>query len=129
MFGENITIDGFNETKICIGDTFKIGGAIVQVSEPRQPCSTLNMRFNSSKMVKDFVAFGHCGAYLRVLEEGQVNPGDELHLLEKDPAGITLQEVFLALYPNNNVTKERYAEMLALPGLGEACKENLRKMT
>lgn len=127
MFGENLTIEGFNEMEICIGDVFKIGSAIIQISEARQPCSTLNMRFNSSKMVKDFVQFGYCGAYVRVLEEGKILPGDTMELISSDPAQISIHELFQALYPNNSISKSRYEQMLELTALGAACRSNLKE--
>lgn len=126
MFGENITVSDFNEKEISIGDVFRIGEAIVQVSEPRQPCSTLNMRFNSSKMVKQFVEHGYCGAYLRVIEAGRVKCNDSIEKIKASDKRLTLYEIFNLLYDRSASGKEIQAA-LDHPDLGIACKENLMK--
>lgn len=127
MFGENLTVEGFDEKEHSIGDIFSLGTSVVQISEPRQPCSTLNMRFNSKQMVKDFVSYGYCGAYLRVLQAGEVQPGDELIKTEASPIQITLHELFEILYKKSG-TPERVSKVLDHPSLGEACKKAIRKV-
>ncbi len=94
MFGENLTLSNFDERFVSIGDTFKVGEAIVQVSEPRQPCFKLNARFNASSMVKSFTAFGHSGMYLRVLQNGWVRPGDVFEMMEKGTPQLSVYDVF-----------------------------------
>lgn len=126
MFGENLTVQGFDEKMVSIGDKFKIGDALVQISEPRQPCSNLNLRFTSSKLVKQFVQHGYCGAYLRVLEEGKVNVGDTVELVERAADQLSLFEIFQLLYDRKaDPLKVTYA--INHPDLGEACKNNLRR--
>lgn len=93
MFGENLTVEGLNETEINIGDTFSIGSAVVQVSEPRRPCSVLGIRFGTQNMVKLFNNSAYPGIYVRVLEEGKIKVGDELKLLISNES-ITVAEVF-----------------------------------
>jgi MOSC domain-containing protein YiiM len=127
MFGENLTIDGFDEQEHSIGDVFELGTSIVQISEPRQPCSTLNMRFDSNQMVKEFVKYGFCGAYLRVIKPGEVKAGDQLIKIEKSKQEVTLHEIFQLLYKKNG-SAERALEVLGHPHLGDACKRELRKV-
>lgn len=80
MFGENLTVQGLHEKTVHIGDQFRIGSAIVQVTQPRMPCYKLGLRFGRSDMVRRFWSSGRSGFYLRVLEEGEVGAGDSVEL-------------------------------------------------
>jgi MOSC domain-containing protein YiiM len=91
-FGENITPLGFLEDDVCIGDVFQMGKAVVQITQPRQPCNTLASILNRPDMIKRVVDTGRTGYYLRVLKEGFVTAGDEMVRIEKHPAGITVTE-------------------------------------
>jgi MOSC domain-containing protein YiiM len=91
-FGENFTTEGLDESTVHIGDQFRIGEAVVEVTQPRLPCYKLGIRFGRPDMPKRFHASGRCGFYLAVLQEGQVRVGakwdritrhdDELSVLE-----------------------------------------------
>lgn len=81
-FGENFSVTGQDEETVCIGDTFKIGEAIVQVSQPRQPCGTLARRNRHKALVEEVLQTGWSGWYLRVLQEGFVCAGDRVDLIE-----------------------------------------------
>ena len=72
MFGENITIEGLDENNVKIGDIYKVGEALLQVSQPRQPCYKLGIKFGSQKVLKEFIAFAHPGVYVRVIQPGTV---------------------------------------------------------
>ena len=76
MFGENFTTTGLDERSVHIGDQFRIGGAVVEVTQPRLPCYKLGIRFGRPDMPKRFHASGRCGFYLAVLGEGEVGAGD-----------------------------------------------------
>ena len=76
MFGENFTTEGLDEESVHIGDQFRIGEAVVEVTQPRMPCYKLGIRFSRPDMPKRFHASGHCGFYLAVLREGEVGAGD-----------------------------------------------------
>ncbi|MDC0257299.1 MOSC domain-containing protein [Crocinitomicaceae bacterium] len=110
MFGENLTIEGLDETTLSIGDVFKVGDAIIEVSEPRQPCMKLNVRFNSSLAVKQFVAFGHSGVYFRVLKEGKVKPGDVFVLEAKGEPQLMVYDVFQLIYEKGNDALRKVAK-------------------
>ena len=82
-FGENFSVSGQDEDTVCVGDTYQIGEAIVQVSQPRQPCSNLAKRNRHKPLVEEVLQTGWSGWYLRVLQEGAVAPGDEINFLER----------------------------------------------
>jgi MOSC domain-containing protein YiiM len=90
-FGENITPLGFLEDDVCIGDVFQMGEAVVQITQPRQPCNTLASILCRPDMIKRVVDTGRTGYYLRVLKEGLVTAGDEMVRIEKHPAASRLQ--------------------------------------
>ncbi|MGB7395557.1 MAG: MOSC domain-containing protein [Pricia sp.] len=98
MFGENLTVDGLNETQVRIGDIFKVGTAIVQVSQPREPCYKLGVRFGDQKILKRYVAHGFPGTYVRILEEGEVQKGDTLDLQEQSPNPLTVNQFFHLMF-------------------------------
>lgn len=94
MFGENLTVKGLDESEMRIGDIYKIGSVVVQVSQPREPCYKLGVRFGNAKILKEFIDYGYSGTYVRILEEGHVKNGDELSLLEKSENTLTVKECF-----------------------------------
>ena len=94
MFGENLTVEGLDESIMRIGDIYKIGNAIVQVSQPREPCYKLGVRFGNAKILKEFIDYGYSGTYVRILEEGKVKNGDELILQKKSENTLTVKECF-----------------------------------
>ncbi len=96
MFGENLTIDNLDETNIHVGDTFKVGEAIVEVTKSRQPCMTLGVRFNDMKIVKQFWNTTMCGVYFKVLKTGNVKTGDEFEQLKHCPNNPTIAEVYIS---------------------------------
>ncbi|MCP4676694.1 MAG: MOSC domain-containing protein [Deltaproteobacteria bacterium] len=83
MFGENITTLGMTEESVCIGDIYRIGSAIAQVSQGRQPCWKLNVRFKIADMAMKLQETGRTGWYYRVLEPGFIAEGDEIRLEER----------------------------------------------
>lgn len=82
-FGENFTTQGLLEDEVCIGDVFKVGNAIVQVSQPRQPCRNLSRRWQIKDLPQRVRCTGKIGWYLRVLQEGYVESGNDLILIER----------------------------------------------
>ena len=77
-FGENFVSQGLTEKAVCIGDTFRIGGAVVQVSQPRQPCWRPARRWRIKDLALRIQKSGRTGWYLRVLQEGYVQSGSEM---------------------------------------------------
>jgi MOSC domain-containing protein YiiM len=93
-FGENLSVLGVDETTVCIGDTWRWGTVLLQVSQPRWPCYKLAMHTGYTDMVKRFVAWGRSGWYLRVLEEGEAPTVGRIAVETRDPAGITVDLAF-----------------------------------
>lgn len=94
MFGENLTVSGLVETKILIGDIYKIGNALVQVTQPREPCFKLGIKFGDQGILKTFIDRTHPGVYVSVLEEGFVNVGDKITLVEQAKNSLTAHDFF-----------------------------------
>ena len=101
MFGENLTVSGLNESKIFIGDVYKIGEALVQITQPREPCYKLGIKFGSQNILKEFIKHGYPGTYIRVLQEGEVKTGDTFKLIERDKNSLTTAEFFHLLFAKN----------------------------
>jgi MOSC domain-containing protein YiiM len=94
MFGENLTIDNLDEAQLHVGDTFKIGEAIVTVTKPRQPCMKLGVRFNNRKIVKQFWKQDIPGVYFKVLQTGFVKVGDVFEQTKSCPENPTIAQVY-----------------------------------
>ena len=125
IFGENLTVEGLNETEIFIGDIFQIGEAQVQVTQPRQPCYKLGVRFGTQKMVRQFVDSGFPGVYFRVLKPGKVKVGDKIKRVQKQNA-LSIQKVFELLY-TDEFQKDAIQKALDDPNLAESCRKDLNK--
>jgi MOSC domain-containing protein YiiM len=127
MFGENLTVLGLNESEIRIGDTYRIGAAIVQVSQPRQPCFKLGIRFGDQKVVDDFLESSFPGVYVRVLQSGYVCRGDELVLLERNNKSLSVSRVF-SIFRKNRTNMELIREAIVEPFLAESCRMDIQKI-
>ncbi|ABL69537.1 MOSC domain-containing protein [Paracoccus denitrificans] len=97
-FGENISTAGLTEEEVAVGDTFRLGGALIQVSQGRQPCWKLNHRFGVADMARRVQQTGRTGWYYRVLQTGTVAPGDRLELIGRLAPDWTLRRLWHALY-------------------------------
>lgn len=92
-FGENLTIEGLLETKVNIGDRFRIGTAVVMVTQPRFPCFKLNLKFGRDDMVKRFLNSRLSGIYFSVVVEGEIGAGDEIELVSRDENNVTVADI------------------------------------
>src|SRR5262245_8224054 len=81
QFGENFTIEGLSDQEVCIGDRYRVGGAVLEVTQPRVACVLVGIRVNEPEMPALELAAGRIGFYVRVLEEGEVWAGDEIILI------------------------------------------------
>ena len=126
MFGENLTVAGLNEQEIFIGDIYEIGSALVQVTQPRQPCFKLGVRFGSQKVLREFIEYGYAGVYVRVLQKGKVSQEDQLTLIERKKSNPSIFEIFKLLY-----TEEYSHKTIELAAntefLAASCKRDLLK--
>jgi MOSC domain-containing protein YiiM len=93
MFGENFTTTDLDESSVNIGDEFRIGSALVRVTQPRMPCYKLALKFGMDDIIKRFLDSGLTGFYFSVLEEGEVKSGDALKLTKRDQGGVTVADV------------------------------------
>lgn len=117
LFGENITTVGLDKDTICIGDIYKLGEALIQVTEGRGPCNTIAQVHNVPNIVKMMAASRATGCYFRVLEEGMVVPDSQLELVKKDEIGFTLHEFNELVYGDkkNKALIEKALKVDALP--------------
>ena len=99
-FGENFTSEGMDESSVHIGDRFRIGGALVEVTQPRMPCYKLAVRFRRPDMPKRFHASGRCGFYLAVLQEGEVGAGDTFERIERDDRELSVIDTYRRIFQN-----------------------------
>jgi len=126
-FGENLTVSALNEDYIFVGDVFLLGTALLQVSQPRQPCSTLAARYSRSDMVKLVADSGRTGFYFRVLAEGIVNKGAELRLRERDPLAISVSFASHT-YHHNRKNCEAIEKVLAVPALSASWRKSFQEL-
>ncbi|HEY8071804.1 MAG TPA: MOSC domain-containing protein, partial [Methylocystis sp.] len=93
QFGENFTVDGLSDQEVCIGDRYRIGQALFEVTQPRVTCYRVGIRMNEPKMAALLVAHGRPGFYFRVLKEGEVESGDEIVQVAASPDHMTVFEI------------------------------------
>ncbi|MCZ6863818.1 MAG: MOSC domain-containing protein, partial [Alphaproteobacteria bacterium] len=121
QFGENFTVEGMLDDDVCVGDVFRIGDALVEVSQPRIPCYKLALKMGIEGFQKRFLESGRVGFYLRVLEEGELGAGDEVVLVKKDQRGMSVSAVNNLLYfDKENLQATRQA--LQIPALSHGWK-------
>ncbi len=98
QFGENFTVDGLADGEVCIGDRYRIGDAIFEVTQPRVTCYRVGIRMNEPQMPALLVAHRRPGFYFRVLQEGEVGEGDDIVKIADGPKRMTVAEVNALLY-------------------------------
>jgi len=126
-FGENLSVANLREEDICIGDIFELGTALVQVSQPRQPCKTLAARYGRDDMIRLVVDSGYTGFYLRVLGEGQVEKGNMLILREGDPLRISIAFANY-IYHHDNRNCEAINTILEVPTLSGSWQRSFQEL-
>lgn len=117
-FGENVSTNGLTEDDIAVGDVFRLGSAIVEVSQGRQPCWKLNERFMDKGMARRVQDSGRTGWYYRVLKEGTVAPGDTLTLLERRSPEWTIRRLWHYLYVDT-LSEDALRQIAVLPPLAQ----------
>ena len=125
-FGENLTVEGMLEDAVHIGDVFRIGDALVEVSQPRVPCFKLGMKMRDPQIVKPFLKSERVGFYVRVLEEGEVGADDVIKRTKVGEGQMTVKEiVHLRHFDNANAAAaEKAARLPALtPSWRDSFKE------
>ena len=97
LFGENLTTVGVEVTGAVVGEVWRVGGVVLQVTSPRIPCATFTDQMKRARWVKEFTAHGAPGAYLRVLEPGELRAGDEVVMTDRPDSPVTIGFMFRAL--------------------------------
>jgi MOSC domain-containing protein YiiM len=126
-FGENLSVSHLKEDDVCLGDTFLLGTAVVQISQPRQPCKTLAALYGRNDLVKLVVNSGYTGFYLRVLKEGIVEAGTTLVLIEKEYHQISVAFAN-HIYHHDRKNRAGVESILAVSTLSDSWRRDLRKL-
>jgi len=126
-FGENLSVVGMREEAVCIGEIYAIGTAVVQVSQPRQPCGTLAARYGRSDFVKLVAESGRTGFYFRVLTEGQVRAGDTLTLMERDPRCVSITFAN-NIFHHDRTNRDGIEKVLAVPALSGSWQRSFQEL-
>ena len=126
-FGENLMVDGLTEGDVHIGDRFRFGKALLEISQPRQPCWKIEHRFQRKGMVARIVRQHNCGWYYRVLEEGEARAGDRLDLVETGHETWSVARTFAKFYdPEHKANQDELRELAELDRLCEKWRERAR---
>ena len=97
MFGENLTLEGVDASHAVVGERWRIGTVELEVCQPRLPCAKLGHRFGDQRMVRRFAEAGRPGAYLRILTEGELGAGDQVHITHTPSHGVTVADISRAI--------------------------------
>ena len=112
LVGENLTIDDFDEKNIFIGDEFRISKAILKVTQPRIPCYKISIKMNEKNFMKYFIEHNYLGIYMKVINDGIIKKGDEIELTYREPNSMTVYDISMLLFADNNVEKMKKAASL-----------------
>jgi MOSC domain-containing protein YiiM len=127
-FGENLTVEGLNETAVRVGDLLRVGTAEFIVTQPRLPCYKLNIRFQRPDMVKRFLRSGRTGFYLTVIKEGELAAGDGIELVPTERSAVTIPEV-VTLYTSRKGDPALLQRAMATPALPQSWREYFQKVS
>jgi ferredoxin-NADP reductase/MOSC domain-containing protein YiiM/ferredoxin len=127
QFGENFTVEGLPDAEVCIGDRYRIGSALFEISQPRVTCYRVGIRMDEPQMPAKLVAHHRPGFYFRVLEEGQVGPGDEILKVADGPEHLSVAEIDAMLYLGGH-TREQLDRALRIPALSEGWKGSFKAL-
>src|SRR3954471_5134486 len=127
QFGENFTVDGLSDQEVCIGDRYKVGGALFEVTQPRVTCYRVGIRMNEPQMPALLVARGRPGFYLRVLEEGEVEAGDRIVQVAVGPERMTVSKIDALLYLPDH-PRSRLERALRIPALSAGWRASFQAL-
>jgi ferredoxin-NADP reductase/MOSC domain-containing protein YiiM/ferredoxin len=123
QFGENFTVEGLADDTVCIGDRYKIGTALFEVTQPRVTCYRLGIRMNNPEMASLVVSHHKPGFYCRVITEGEVGAGDEIQKIADGPGKMSVAETDSLLYTANH-DLNRIAIAARIPALSPGWKSS-----
>ena len=127
QFGENLTVQGLTDDEVCIGDRYRIGTVIFEVTQPRVTCYRVGIRMDDARMPALLVSEHRPGFYFRVLREGIVQPGDEIALVARGPEAMTVADVDALLYLPGH-SRGGIAQALRIPSLSPGWKMSFEAM-
>ncbi len=127
QFGENFTVDGLPDREVCIGDRYRIGGALFEVTQPRVTCYRVGIRMNEPRMAALLVSHGRPGFYFRVLEEGEVEAGNEIVQVAAGPERMTVFEVNALLYRPGH-PRSQLERALRIPALSQGWRSSFEAL-
>jgi len=127
QFGENFTIDGLHDDEVCIGDRYRIGHALFEVTQPRVTCYRVGLRMDDPRIPALLVSHRRPGFYFRVLEEGEVQAGDEIRKVASGPEQMTVADVDALLYLPGH-TRGRLTRALRIPALSPGWQASFRAL-
>ena len=127
QFGENFTIEGLPDDEVWIGDRYRIGGAIFEVTQPRVTCYRVGIRMNDPRIPALLVSHHRPGFYFRVLQEGDVQAGDEIVKLASGPEQMTVAEVSALLYLPGH-SRQQLLRALRIPALSAGWQASFRAL-
>src|SRR5437588_3920042 len=126
QFGENFTVEGLADDEVCIGDRYRIGSALFEVTQPRVTCYRVGIRMDEPRMAALLVAHGRPGIYFRVLEEGEVRAGDDVMRIATGPEAMTVADVNALLYLAGRHDVEQLRRALRIPALSPGWQGSLQ---
>jgi MOSC domain-containing protein YiiM len=122
MFGENLTIEGWDDEEVFVGDVLRVGGAMLEAVGPRLPCFKLGIRFSEAGMARRFLDSGRWGVYFKVAEEGEIGVGDEVRVVRRGLGAFPVAGLArLLLSPRRDPRVLR--RVLSLPALAPPWRE------
>src|SRR6516225_4706283 len=127
QFGENFTVDGLADDQVCIGDRYRIGEALFEVTQPRVTCYRVGIRMDDPQIPALLISHHRPGFYLRVLREGAVQAGDEIVQVAAGPEAMTVAEVDALLYLPGH-PRQQVARALRIPALPAGWRDSFRAM-
>jgi len=125
QFGENFTVEGLSDNEACIGDRYRIGDAVLEVTQPRVTCYRIGIRMNDPRMAALLVAHHRPGFYFRVLQEGEVGAGDDILKITDGPERMSVAEVDALLYLPGH-SQEQLERALRIPALSKGWQSSFQ---
>src|SRR6201984_2298657 len=125
QFGENFTVEGLADGEVCVGDRYRIGGALFEVTQPRVTCYRVGIRMDEPRMAALLVAHHRPGFYFRVLQEGEVGAGDDIVKIADGPERITVAEIDALLYLPGH-SREQLERALRIPALSKGWQSSFQ---
>jgi ferredoxin-NADP reductase/MOSC domain-containing protein YiiM len=127
QFGENFTVEGLPDDEVCIGDRYRIGDAVFEVTQPRVTCYRVGIRMNELRMPALLVEHRRPGFYFRVLQEGEVGAGDDIVKVADGPERMTVAEIDALLYLPGH-SREQLQRALRVPALSKGWQSSFQAM-